>query len=59
MCMEPNSKELRTNNTEFIPVDRTFFNLVCFKNNSANNIQKLYLTASGGHYYTLFNRFKI
>ena len=42
-------KELKKNNTEFIPVDSEHFSIwYALQNNSKNNIEKLYLTASGG-----------
>ena len=42
-------KELKKNNTEFIPVDSEHFSIWHnLKNNSKDNIEKLYLTASGG-----------
>ena len=42
-------KELNKNNTEFIPVDSEHFSIwYALKNSSKDNIDKLYLTASGG-----------
>ncbi len=42
-------KELKKHNTEFIPVDSEHFSIwYGLKNNSKTNIEKLYLTASGG-----------
>ena len=42
-------KELNKNNTEFIPVDSEHFSMwYALKNSSKDNIDKLYLTASGG-----------
>ncbi len=42
-------KELKKNNTEFIPVDSEHFSIwYALTNNSKNNIEKLFLTASGG-----------
>ena len=42
-------KELKKNNTEFIPVDSEHFSIWhTLRNNSKDNIEKLYLTASGG-----------
>ncbi len=42
-------KELKKNNTEFIPVDSEHFSIwYALKNSSKDNIDKLYLTASGG-----------
>ncbi len=42
-------KELKKNKTEFIPVDSEHFSIwYALKNNSTKNIDKLYLTASGG-----------
>ena len=42
-------KELKKNNTEFIPVDSEHFSIwYTLRNNSKDNIEKLYLTASGG-----------
>ena len=41
--------ELKKNKTEFIPVDSEHFSIwYALKNNSTKNIDKLYLTASGG-----------
>ena len=43
------SKELKKNNTEFIPVDSEHFSIWhTLRNHSKDNIEKLYLTASGG-----------
>ena len=42
-------KELKKNNTEFIPVDSEHFSIWhTLRNSSKDNIEKLYLTASGG-----------
>ena len=42
-------KELKKNNTEFIPVDSEHFSIWhTLRTNSKKNIEKLYLTASGG-----------
>ena len=42
-------KELTKHKTEFIPVDSEHFSIwYALRNNSTNNIRKLYLTASGG-----------
>ena len=42
-------KELKKHNTYFIPVDSEHFSIwYAIKNNNLNNIEKLYLTASGG-----------
>ena len=42
-------KELKKNNTEFIPVDSEHFSIWHnLRNSSKDNIEKLYLTASGG-----------
>ncbi len=42
-------KELKKNNTEFIPVDSEHFSIwYALRNTSKDNIDKLYLTASGG-----------
>ena len=53
-------KELKKNNTEFIPVDSEHFSLwYVLKNVSRDNIDKLYLTASGGPLLKLpFSRFR-
>ena len=41
--------ELKENKTEFIPVDSEHFSIwYALKNNYKNNIDKIYLTASGG-----------
>ncbi len=43
------SKELKNNNTNFLPVDSEHFSIwYGIKNNSISNISKIYLTASGG-----------
>ena len=45
-------KELKKYNTEFIPVDSEHFSLwYALKNTSVDNIEKIYLTASGGPLY--------
>ena len=42
-------KELKKNNTKFIPVDSEHFSIFyALKNNSISNIKDIYLTASGG-----------
>ena len=42
-------KELKKNNTEFVPVDSEHFSIWhTLRNSSKDNIEKLYLTASGG-----------
>ena len=42
-------KELKKNKTEFIPVDSEHFSIwYALKNNSLSNLEKIYLTASGG-----------
>ena len=42
-------KELQKNNTEFVPVDSEHFSIWhTLKNSSKDNIEKIYLTASGG-----------
>ena len=48
------SKELKKNKTEFIPVDSEHFSLwYGIKGNNKNNIEKIYITASGGPFYKL------
>ena len=48
------SKELKKNKTEFIPVDSEHFSLwYGIKGNNKNNIEKIFLTASGGPFYKL------
>ena len=43
------SKELRKNNTEFIPVDSEHFSIwEILKGFKINNVEKIYITASGG-----------
>ncbi len=43
------NKELKKNNTKFIPVDSEHFSIFyALKNNSVSNIKDVYLTASGG-----------
>ena len=53
-------KELKKNNTEFIPVDSEHFSIwYALQGNSKNNIDKLYLTASGGPLLNIsLNKFK-
>ncbi len=53
-------KELKKNNTEFIPVDSEHFSIWhTLRNSSKNNIEKLYLTASGGPLLKMpINKFK-
>ncbi len=42
-------KELKKNKTEFIPVDSEHFSIwYALQNNSIDNLEKIYLTASGG-----------
>ena len=42
-------KELKKNKTEFVPVDSEHFSIwYALKNNSVSNLDKIYLTASGG-----------
>ena len=42
-------KELKKNKTKFIPVDSEHFSIwYALKNNNKDNIEKIYLTASGG-----------
>ena len=48
------SRELKKNKTEFIPVDSEHFSLwYGIKGNNKNNIEKIFLTASGGPFYKL------
>jgi 1-deoxy-D-xylulose-5-phosphate reductoisomerase len=48
------NKELKKNKTEFIPVDSEHFSLwYGIKGNNKNNIEKIFLTASGGPFYKL------
>ena len=53
-------KELKKNKTNFIPVDSEHFSIhYALKNNSIKNIEKIYLTASGGPLNNLpLNKFK-
>ena len=53
-------KELNKNKTKFIPVDSEHFSLwYGLKNINLNNIEKVYLTASGGPFYkTPLNNFQ-
>jgi 1-deoxy-D-xylulose-5-phosphate reductoisomerase len=58
------NKELHKNNTEFIPVDSEHFSIwYALRNNLNKNIQKIYLTASGGSLLNVkksqFNKLKI
>ena len=54
------NKELKKNNTMFIPVDSEHFSIFyALKNNSISNIKYIYLTASGGPLLKLpLNKFK-
>ena len=57
------NKELKKNKTEFIPVDSEHFSIwFGIKNNSSKNIEKIYITASGGPLYKIplnkFNKLK-
>ena len=48
------NRELKKNKTEFIPVDSEHFSLwYGIKGNNKNNIEKIFLTASGGPFYKL------
>ena len=48
------NRELKKNKTEFIPVDSEHFSLwYGIKGNNKNNIEKIYITASGGPFYKL------
>ena len=53
-------KELKKNKTEFIPVDSEHFSIwYGLKNLKKNNLEKVFLTASGGPFYkTPLNNFK-
>ena len=53
-------KELKKNKTEFIPVDSEHFSLwYGLKDSNPKNIEKIYITASGGPFnYTPLNHFK-
>ncbi len=43
------TKELKKNNTKFIPIDSEHFSILeLIKNEKNNNIKKIYITASGG-----------
>ena len=47
-------KELKVNNTEFIPVDSEHFSLwYGIKNINKDNVEKIYLTASGGPFLNI------
>ena len=57
-------KELKTNKTEFIPVDSEHFSIwYGLKNENKNKIDKIFLTASGGPLFNIainkFNKIKI
>ena len=48
------NRELKKNKTEFIPVDSEHFSLwYGIKGDNKNNIEKIYITASGGPFYKL------
>jgi 1-deoxy-D-xylulose-5-phosphate reductoisomerase len=54
------NKELKKNKTQFIPVDSEHFSLwFGLQNLKTNNIEKMYLTASGGPFYNIsLDKFK-
>ncbi len=57
-------KELNKHNTKFVPVDSEHFSIwYSLKNNSISNLEKIYLTASGGPLLNIpkekFNKLKI
>ena len=54
------AKELKKNKTKFVPVDSEHFSLhYALQNNSIENIENIYLTASGGPFHkTPLKRFK-
>ena len=54
------NKELKKNKTQFIPVDSEHFSLwFGLQNLKINNIEKMYLTASGGPFYNIsLDKFK-
>ena len=54
------SKELKKNNTEFIPVDSEHFSIwYAIKDLNKESIEKIFITASGGPFYQLpINKFK-
>ena len=48
------NREIKKNKTEFIPVDSEHFSLwYGIKGDNKNNIEKIYITASGGPFYKL------
>ncbi len=50
-------KELKKYNTEFVPVDSEHFSIwYALKNNSSSNLDKIYLTASGGPLLNIPNK---
>ncbi len=52
-------KELKKNKTKFIPVDSEHFSIFSLLNNNKNEIEKIYITASGGPFINLpKNQFK-
>ena len=52
--MEPSlEKELNKHNTSFVPVDSEHFSIWSTINNNLKNIDKVYITASGGPFYNL------
>ena len=53
------NKELINNKTKFIPVDSEHFSIWYAIKNNSDNIDKIFLTASGGPFYNLpLNKFK-
>ena len=58
------NKELKKNKTEFVPVDSEHFSISrAIGNHSKKNIDKIFITASGGPFYNLslskFNKIKV
>ncbi len=46
-------KELKKNKTKFIPVDSEHFSIFSILNNNINEVEKIYITASGGPFIDL------
>ena len=58
--MEFNSKKIKKNKTKFLPIDSEHFSInELIKNKDKDNIEKIYLTASGGPFLNKkFSNFK-
>ena len=53
MCMEFNWKKLKLNKTKFIPMNSEHFSIWSLIKDSNENIEKIFITASGGPFLNL------